>query len=416
VFQVVGCRSGGEGLLSLEVANCCFENCQAEDKGGVIDFNDPEEGQHFHVGNCTFANCTGEGAIHIESYYHDLDAQVTGSTFTANKGAVDVDLFQGTVSIANSAFSGNLERPALDFMSMDEASITDCTFTGNTSNENGAAISSDLSTITVSGCSFSENSLQVESYGGAVWTRDFATIEHCTFSGNAAHSGAGAAVWDVGVLRACTFDGNHAEHDGGALHLEGQASDCTFTNNTAGDDGGAVFLRGGTLEGATVTDNVARLWGGGVNASDGTVSGCLIQGNESAGAGGLRMQHGVVRTCEVIGNTATKNGYGGIMAEASSVYGCTVQDNQAAGDDGGGMLAEGSLISGCLVENNAADEEGGGMVVRDSTLSDCVIRNNTASEGGGIRCWGDNRDEGRFYDLVISGNTPNACYECVGCP
>ena len=175
------------------------------------------------------------------------------------------------------------------------------------------------------------------------------------------------------------------------------------------------------LDGATVTDNTAGLWGGGIDARDATVSACLIEGNQSHGAGGIRIQNGVLRNSTVIDNTAsneagTEGNYGGIMAEKdSSVYGCTVRGNRSM-RTGGGMLARDSLVSGCVIENNTAGWEGGGMVVRDSTVSDCIVRNNTASEGGGIWCWGTSSTVELFYDVVTSGNTPDECHQCTQCP
>lgn len=423
-IQVIDSVSAaGEGLLSLEIVNCCFENCHADDEGGAIAFGDPCDGRHFHVLDSTFTGCTGKGTIHIESGYRDraMDVLIDGSTFTGNTGALDVSSFLGTLNITNGTFSGNMERPAVRFAFAQQATVADCVFSGNQSVQNGAALAAESSTIHVSNCSFTNNHLDTQSYGGAVWTRGEATFEDCTFTGNTGHSGAGAAVWDGGVLRHCTFDGNQAQYNGGALHLEGYATDCVFTNNTAGVDGGAVYLREGTLDGATVTDNTAGLWGGGIDARDATVSACLIEGNQSHGAGGIRIQNGVLRNSTVIDNTAsneagTEGNYGGIMAEKdSSVYGCTVRGNRSM-RTGGGILARDSLVSGCVIENNTAGWEGGGMVVRDSTVSDCIVRNNTASEGGGIWCWGTSSTVELFYDVVASGNTPDECQKCTQCP
>jgi len=404
-----------ENPFSLEIVNCCFEDCQAEDEGGAIFLSNPDNIQNLLIQDNTFSNCTGEGAVYLKSTKVELTTAISDCTFSNNIGGIDLNQFEGTIAITDSTFTNNLDRAAIRALSSTQITVSNCSFIGNQATENGPAIHSQLSTLSASDCTFTTNSLQVQSYGGAVWTRDEATFENCTFEMNTANIGGAAAILEGGTLRNCTFTDNTAESDGGALYLGGKAFDCIFTGNTAGDSGGAAFLYDGTIESCTLTDNTSRSWGGGIDTGygGGTISSCFISNNTGAGAGGIKAKNALIRNSIISNNIATDSYAGGILANSCKVFGCIIENNQALDNHTGGLEARDCLVSGCSISFNSASEEGGGIVARESTISDCLLRENTATEGGGILC---RDEETEIYDLTFTNNTPDNCTECTNCP
>lgn len=132
--------------------------------------------------------------------------------------------------------------------------ISKCVFTGNVGTVKGGCIVNDFDFLTVTNCTFSNNS------GGAIFNTGFFSITNSTFSNNTGTFG--------GALN--TFGGN--------------IINCTFSANSATLQGGAIFNSGGqpTLINCTVSDNSAIISGGGVSCHLG-VSGCLLSNTIIAG-------------------------------------------------------------------------------------------------------------------------------------
>jgi len=137
----------------------------------------------------------------------------------------------------------------------------------------------------------------------------------------------------------------------GATHTSGS----TYHDGS----GGGVFCDGDAmLSNCVITDCGAEWYGGGVCASGGTL---------------------VLRTCDLIGNTAYRGG--GAFGTVELLQ-CIVDGNAAegAGSIGGGAYGA-ILLSNTTVELNTAGGYGGG--VYGSLVTDSTIRYNEAGERGG---------------------------------
>lgn len=401
----------GAGRASLELESCCFEDCGADNHGSAVFFGDPGADQHLTLSNCRFTNCGGRSVVHAESGRETLAVTVEGCTFSANPGGgLKLIHFIGRCAVRNSRFENNTATP-LVLLNAADVLVCDSTFVGNRNAGNGGAMQSEQSVLLVETSTFEGNQAEGQAYAGAVWTRDAATFEDCTFTGNRAHIGGAASLDTGGVLRRCVFSGNQATANGGGAYLAGQAFDCTFTENTARVDGGAVFLYAGTLEACIMTGNEAGLWGGAVSiASTGSVvSACVIERNRAGGGGGIEADSAVIRNCLVRDNEATEHEGGGITADDSSIYACTVSGNRATAGRAGGVAAFKCLVSGCTIDNNTAGDAGGGITLYESTLSYCTIQGNSAAEAGGVLCWGA---ESNLYANTLTANQPDDDKDC----
>ena len=92
--------------------------------------------------------------------------------------------------------------------------MVDCVFDGNSVFGNGGGISKEQGSLTVTGCTFSNNSAQT---GGGVWNWGVMTMTDCTFTGNDA-AGQGGGLANTGndgqTISGCLFTGNTAASGG----------------------------------------------------------------------------------------------------------------------------------------------------------------------------------------------------------
>ena len=131
---------------------------------------------------------------------------------------------------------------------------------------------------TVTDCTFSGNSSR--GGGGAFCYQGSPTLTRCTFSGNAAERGGGVyCAGDDTSLLDCTFFSNQADELAGGLYISAWSSatvtDCAFLYNTSARHGGAVVSEqysSPTFTGVTFTRNVSVWTGGAVLCEDGSAS------------------------------------------------------------------------------------------------------------------------------------------------
>jgi predicted outer membrane repeat protein len=140
--------------------------------------------------------------------------------------------------------------------------------------------------VEISGLSFSNCD---SGDGGAIHTLSGLTITDCIFSGNTSDGQGGALDGEPGssiVLTGCAFSDNTAKNGGGAVSggTNLAATNCTFFNNSAGfggaihDSGGPALLMNCTITGNHATDSVAAA--GGVDGAPGVqLGGCIVAGN-----------------------------------------------------------------------------------------------------------------------------------------
>ena len=354
---------------------------------------------------------------------------------------------------------------ALYLSTITTATLTNCTFTGNTASGtsgSGGAVLNNGGTLTMTGSSFSGNSARraggaIESAGASTTTLTNTTFTNNTAAsrpgnGGAFHiSGAGSATVTGG-----TVTGNTAATEGGGFwNSTGTMtlSGVTFTGNTAQGDstatggpvgGGAVFNNGGTLlaTNVTATGNSAtgfRGSGGALMSSGGTmtVTGGTFSGNtanragagiESAGAT-TTLTSVTVRNNDIPAATARPGNGGGVHAAGDTliVRGGLFEDNDAT--EGGGIWASGVLniarttANPTTIRNNtgrgaAADNGGGGIYVEAggrATISGATISGNKATgaagSGGGVLVAAGTTAataaSATISQTTISGNTAN---------
>jgi VCBS repeat-containing protein/predicted outer membrane repeat protein len=132
--------------------------------------------------------------------------------------------FGGTVTVSNSAFSGNSARY-------------------------GGAIDTTQGTLTVTNSTFSNNTARIADGGGISIFEGTATVTNSTFSSNTASEGSGGGIsLFIGTLTVTgsTFSGNSAGREGGGIYnfFDGAltVSNSTFSGNTASEGGGIYNL------------------------------------------------------------------------------------------------------------------------------------------------------------------------------
>ena len=350
------------------------------------------------LNNSITAPAGGGGGIH-----NDASIVITGSTFRGNNG--------------NSA-GGGLHNDG-------PAKIANTLFTENQANNGGGIY--NISAMDVTGSNFLNNRA-VGGPGGAIHsihTSGVVTISDSTFTGNTTNSDAGAVytTGDMNITRS-TFDGNSAPsttvgNAGGAISSRANAlniTDVTFKNNSAGSYGGAVAVRSGTttINGNTsFTNNTSGNGGGAISNGDsfgwGTVStlvvnsGATFSGNTAKGgtdpiSGGgaignynsnLTVNNGV----SFSGNSSASSG-GAIYIHnqrggSANILGANFDKNTATQNGGAINVQYGDLTvgSGSSFTNNSATQSGGAINKVSGVLTvegNTIFSNNTAANGGAI--------------------------------
>lgn len=119
------------------------------------------------------------------------------------------------------------------------ARVTDCTFIGNSADENGGGMYTDFSQMPVRGCLFLNNTAGIG--GGGMNNRSSLSlaVTNSTFTGNSASFGGGVAN-NEGLLTVtnCTFTGNTATNYGGGISVSMSMStvtNCIFWGDTGGE-------------------------------------------------------------------------------------------------------------------------------------------------------------------------------------
>jgi hypothetical protein len=251
------------------------------------------------------------------------------------------------------------------------------------------------------------NGRAVDAGGGAVVIGfdDQATFTNCSFTGNSAAGSGGAALHEGGPGGRLTFlqstlTANTSASTGGAIMLEGgstaTASQLTVTDSTIsgnrGTLGAGIYFRGFanvTITRSTLASNSASDIGGAVctlgSASTAaapsalTIVASAIVDNRATRGGGVMVQSRTVTTIEsstVSGNQTTEpaNGRGGGIAvfgfatagASFSMFNSTVTNNKSVGLTGGGIhltrassqpvVVQNSVISGNVQSDNTSPD------------------------------------------------------------
>jgi hypothetical protein len=361
-------------------------------------------------------------------------ATITGSVVNNNSAWIGGGIYSGDVfgpaalTITNSVVSNNSgpgNGGGLDLQSFSssvsstEATITDSTFTNNTTGAGslgvGGAICTDGAVnLTISGSLFQSNAAVTSfqygnSQGGAIFmynityfgfgTPPSLSVANSKFVDNAANGGfsdGGAIYVGYGTnvdVTGTSFAGNVATGDayaeGGALDLENTSLQSTLTDDTF--QGNVAMIPAGVPGGASAS-------GGAVVAGTATtIKGCSFTANRAVG--GLGGGFGIGGAVELQGFTTSAlsndqftgnvaiggdgdgqfvtggSGFGGALNVFSGT--ATVSDSTFVGNQ---------AVGGTEVPAPSTDGQGGGGAIYNEgslTLSDCTLWLNTATGGAG---------------------------------
>lgn len=230
--------------------------------------------QSLRVEDCTFSH-TASVALDEEG---DISGSVYDSTFIDNGTGFESDSLS-TATLTSDVFDDNGIGV---YSEQNSTTISDSTFTGNSSASSGGAIYDELNPIdenpgslTLTGNTFTSNSAVDD--GGAIYVdSDYQAAGSVSMIDN-------------------TFSDNQATGDGGAVYeIEPATSTIindTFASNTSGASGGAFFLQNNsstpaaTLSNDTFSNNSAATTGGAwdVNAPTAlTIEGSIFSHNSAA--------------------------------------------------------------------------------------------------------------------------------------
>ena len=300
------------------------------------------------------------------------------------KGGYPATLTGTDVSAARdtsvTAFTGNNEAKILFIGANTNVSFDGITFKNSVTTDSGNAalgINSSSATVTVTSCTFKDNSNSNNSSGAALTIQDGTlTVTRCTFTGNTARNAgalylAGSKALPVRISY-CKFEGNTSTNTSGAaqnaMWTDVQFSHCGFYNNEAEGWAGGAFH---TSEGAKTT-----------------FEDCVFDGNMASKSG--------------------NNGRGGAVSiektGSATFTRCSFKNNIAKGGDNS-LGGEGNTA----IASNSA---GGAIILHDSgsvILNDCTFTGNSAPNG----CGGALASKSSSAPTTINSGTSfsdNTCY------
>jgi predicted outer membrane repeat protein len=198
----------------------------------------------------------------------------------------------GTVTVTNSTFSGNHAAFGAAIFTSGTAIITGSAFSDNSVNNCGGAVAgTSAASLNVDNSTFSGNHTPVNSGdGGAICTWHTTTITNSTFSSNSSNGQGGAIYQGGGTLTVTdsTFSGNHVAGSGLAIYNIGgttlNVTNSTFFGNYGPGEGSVTGFGTVTITNCTFSANAS---GGGGNsgavlsAGTVTVSNTILVGNSS---------------------------------------------------------------------------------------------------------------------------------------
>ncbi len=397
----------------LRVTDCVITGNSAQYGGGIFG---PEEGETsvddtsftdnaaettgggFYAGQITLSGCSlegnsasyggggyltmGEGSAE-DTEFSNNSATQGGGLYVADEGS-----FSGGSYSDNSAEKGG-------GVYLDEASSLADAVIDNGAAERGGGVCMETG-ASLSGSSISNSS--ATSYGGGVHADGDISLSSVRISGCSSESLGGCALLAGGShsVRDLTCSGSNAASSGGGLYVhesQVEVSGLVLNNNTAEFGGGAALYHSqvDTRTGsATISDNVATIYGGGVH----------FEGNGGWWGGSFT------------GNSAEHGG--GIFVDGLTVMEDAFFDGNSATGNGGAVLANAmwSLVDGGLTGNSAVD--GGGIFVASGhsvLIQSSVITGNSASDaGGGVRVEGDLDADAVDWGTGSEDNSPQDVY------
>ena len=471
-----------EAAKSMLVRDVAFENNQAAVNGGAIVVKSCPK---LTLENVTFrgnhAGTYGGGLCTYDNYTHDLllegcsfakntattgggaslgirtKVTISGGSFTKNQAtgsggglsSFGYSSYNAQLTVENVTFTDNHAGGDGGGIWARNLSLTNCTFTGNSSVSHGGAVrhyadgNRPEDALMVDNCQFSDNKAgdethtdrsggaifssgagmelknitfqknQATSYGGAVYRSSnsagcTSTVEKCTFVENAATNGGALCVSTLANVKDSEFEKNRAKSNGGALYINAQTKveNSRLSDNRAAY-GGAIYVSytSADIHGCKLHKNEATQ-GGAIYQTTNNTSHyvTLDQGTEIYentayyGGGCYATRTRLKNNAKIYRNTAKYYG-GGVYGTVELNNSAEICENQAVLYDGGGIQGS-TTMNGGSIHDNTAGRHGGGIYTSGSvTVNSGEIYSNTAkSDGGGVCTRGLTMNGGTIRD------------------
>ncbi len=339
--------------------------------GGTLTVTDVAfSGNHStHGGGAIYSNGSNPLTVKGGSFENNIagytplgeeDAAVAVAAAAETKGGNGGAIFAGegtTLSVEGTTFSGNQAIGSNDSgfggaisSAATNATVKDATFENNQASVAGGAINAtEKGSMTVTNGTFTGNS---SNNGGAVYNKGTLTVDGGSFTNNSS-TGVGGAVTNSGgtlTVKEATFEGNRAATTGGAIYTNGSGKevkieDSSFTNNEAGysengeesgqHNGGAIFAGQGTtldVKKVTFEGNKASGDGGAVAADNTSTFEDVTFANNTAGGNGGALS--------ITGTSSDKVTFKGNVAFENNTAADGVQNDIHFGADNGSILVD----------------------------------------------------------------------------
>ncbi len=374
--------NGGSILTSQDGGSLVLDDVTIRDSyaksGGGIKFNPGTPGASLQIFNSSFHDnqATHHAAGAIQARRAPGGVTIDNTEFIGNT-AIRTD--------ATTGHGGALRFNKHESAGIFDVRISDSTFINNEASRSGGAISSrHIGTLTIANSSFSGNTSH---FGGAIISGDADLVIEAgtTITDNSADNhGGGVYVRSDGeatavTLMNATLQGNDAGPGGfgGGLAFHGTQSgdtldilDSLIDHNVADAGGGGVKVSGIGLTAHIVRTSISNNEANGDGANGG---GLLVEGAS------------VTMTASTLGFNDARADGAGIQVEGTvTLINSTVASNTAVGTGGGLFIAAGHMValySSTIALNEATD--GGGVFVENGavTLDNTLIGANTVSTG-----------------------------------
>ncbi len=314
------------------------------------------------------------------------NVKFTGTDGNSNRAAIRVNNTSVILTLDNCIFHNNKtsgQSGAINIIKGNSVVITDCEFTSNSSSTGGASIHAENITLSVSGCTFSNNTgkgnvLHVTNTNGVV------AMEDCEISG-----GDNCAVFGVNAntisFERVNFHDNHTsvKESAGAVLLTGAGTytftDCNFIDNYSSHEAGAVAIRSGDIQASFIGGKFQGNHADGEDAEN---------GKYSAGAAIYAIGTGVAFDCT---NVLFKKNYNYVGTD--NLSGGIIKVQQ----DGGTARFNGCVFDGNYTNRNTGDNKPCSAIVTcrvggvNYYFNACEFKENTSGTGnsgttrGGLR-------------------------------
>jgi hypothetical protein len=239
---------------SPTIKNCTISSCQAGNIGsGLYNYGggiSNKDGSFPTLINCTFRGNSAQYGGGMHNRFSNVTLINCAFNYNSARYGGAMYNYESNPIVTNSVFNENSAFYAggIYIRGGSEATLTNCTFTGNFGDSVGGGIyNRGVATLTY--CTFTANTGEYR--GGGMNNEGTTTLTNCTFNGNAASTSNGngggmSALGGSSTLENCIFIGNSASFYGGGVYCSSANQtviNCTFAENSVGRHGRALATR-----------------------------------------------------------------------------------------------------------------------------------------------------------------------------